>query len=146
MVNFSLSAPLSRGIAPLILKFCSRWRCAAGQPQYPVSRGLGWSPETIWTFWMREMSPAPVDIRTLDSPARNLVANRMRHSGSFSITVQIKNSHTLSLYRSYVFSTLYWVQFSLKNGPSYERMCDVIGLTQKQTKLKLNACSVIEIY
>jgi len=51
----------SGGIAPCILDLSSRWRWMVKftpqqlysqekKPQYPLDRGVGWAPETVWKW------------------------------------------------------------------------------------------------
>jgi len=72
----------SSGTDPHILKL--------GRGQGHVSAALpnkheaGWAPEAVWTFCGRELLPAPAEIRTPDSPGRNVVTIPTEPPGSTS--------------------------------------------------------------
>lgn len=83
--NVKLSCPHqkayggSRGIAPLLLNFSSRWRWVVNFMSYmlyvwdrtPVHLNEWLSSEPIWTFLTKERSLAPARIRILDLPAHS---------------------------------------------------------------------------
>jgi len=66
----------SRGIAPLVLNFGTRWGEELTTEKNPGIRGIGgWMrPVSIWTFRRRELYLTPTSIRTPDCPDRSKVA------------------------------------------------------------------------
>jgi hypothetical protein len=80
---------VSRGIAPLILNLCTRWRLVADfttrrlypgkEPWYSLDRMLGWAPGPAWAFWRGE-NPT----RTVQPLLQSL--NQQRYSSFLQIS------------------------------------------------------------
>lgn len=72
----------SSGTDPHILKL------GRGQSHVPASLPnkyeAGWTPEAVWTFCGREFLPASAEIRTPDSPGRNVATIPTEPPGSTS--------------------------------------------------------------
>ena len=70
-------------IAPLILKFGTRWKFnvpplypGRKNLRYPSNRRLGEPPDPACKFWRRENSLAPIGTRSPDRPSRRRVRTR----------------------------------------------------------------------
>ena len=44
-----------------------------GKNPVPIEYGVGWAPEPVWPFWIRETSLVSLWIGTPDRPARSLI-------------------------------------------------------------------------
>lgn len=86
----------SRGTALLFLSLGIKWKWVVNftpQPFYarettpvPIKREAGWAPEPVWTILRGRNDLLLAEIRTLDGPARNLMAVTIgQHMFSFHI-------------------------------------------------------------
>ena len=137
----------SRGLAPHILNLGDKWRWVVGfipreRTAVCTEKGAGWAPETVWTFWLREIYVAFTGIRTPVRPARSVAAYRISYPGSFSVMIQIKSCVLIwfKFVWSYVLSTWLCDQFSSKKWRIIQlNLC--VCLRQKHSNLNVGACN-----